>query len=228
MTLKSLAPVLTGLLVGLMFLEGASRRAAADASAFHDAALASIRSIPYEIGEWKGTDIPMPASAIALLRPNAMLARAYRNPTTGERATLLIVQCRDARDMAGHYPPICYPGSGWVAEGEVRQRSLRVDSLELNARRYEFRRASFDRDHSATIYGFFAVPGAGYPDDMPSIRKVAADYTATPFGAAQIQVVFNDRLTADREVAIVHELLDPLAQTIQLLADPVWRTGNQR
>mgnify|MGYP007071125856 CR=1 FL=1 len=31
-----------------------------------------------------------------------------------EQVNVAVVQCRDARDMGGHYPPICYPGQGWT------------------------------------------------------------------------------------------------------------------
>ena len=56
----------------------------------------------------------VPPEAQELLRPNAIFSRRFQRP--GEIGVhVLVVHCSDARDMIGHYPPICYPSSGWVS-----------------------------------------------------------------------------------------------------------------
>lgn len=223
MIIRALAPILTLILLGLMLREVSLRPTAADAIPFHAAAAASIKGIPLDIGDWKGRDQPLPTSATALLRPNATLSRTFVNAKTSERVTLLIVQCRDARDMAGHYPPICYPNSGWLMQGEPSPIRLPFEQQGIEAVRYQFKKANFDRDDHAIIYGFFAIPGPGYKPDMPSIRKIAADYTSRGFGAAQLQIVFNTTVPQAREEEIVTEMLASIAPTVKLLADAAWR-----
>ncbi len=213
-------------IVGLMATEFAYRPSAADASPFHAEAANAIRSIPSQFGPWQGSDIAVPTSAQALLKPNAIVSRSYSNRETGEQASLVVVQCRDTRDMAGHYPPICYPGQGWTESADERRIvTLTVADRPLRATRYEFKRSGFDRERTLVVYNFFAMPGKGLPTDMDAIRRAAADYTARPFGAAQFQVVLTNpssRYTAEQEAVIVQSLLDPLSPVVDLLSDPKW------
>lgn len=213
-------------IVGLMGTEFAYRPSAADAAPFHAAAANAIRSIPSQFGPWQGSDTPVPTSAQALLKPNAIVSRSYINRETDEQASLVIVQCRDTRDMAGHYPPICYPGQGWSeSPGTRRIATIAITNRELQATRYEFKRSAFDRERTLVVYNFFAIPGKGLPTDMDAIRRAAADYAARPFGAAQFQVVlFNpsSRYSAEQEIAIVESLLVPASSVVDLLSDSNW------
>jgi len=196
----------------------------ADAEPFHTAAAEMIKALPIKFGVWEGVEVPVPQAAQSLLKPNALLSRSYKNTSTGERASLVLVQCKDTRDMGGHYPPICYPGQGWVEDGPQQQVAVTVGSRPVNMIRYNFRRESFDRDRRLVVYNFFAIPGQGLPTDMKSVRASAEDYTARPFGAGQFQVVLDGQRPIEREQAIVAELLGPLDAVIGLLSDNKWRS----
>jgi EpsI family protein len=196
----------------------------ADAEPFHHAAAAAIGDLPIHIGNWEGSDVPVPTAARTLLKPNALMCRQYRNKDTGEQASLVLVQCRDTRDMGGHYPPICYPGQGWIQEGSGQRVPIPLGDRTIPVVRYEFHREAFDRDRQLVVYNFFAIPGQGLPIDMEAIRKVAADYTARPFGAAQIQVVFEGRRSLEEERAVLSELLRPMEPVVGLLSDGKWRS----
>ncbi len=223
MVIRALAPILSVGLLGVIAFEHQQRRDAADATPFHAAAQAAIKGVPVRLGAWDTTELPIPEAAVSLLRPNALLARRCTDATTGESAILLIVQCADARDMAGHYPPICYPAQGWKSSQPVRVVNLNVGGQTMTAVRYEFARESFDRDRSIVIFGFFAVPGGGLIADMPGIRQIASDYTSRPFGAAQIHIVLDGRVQPEREQPIAEELLGHVRTVIDTLADPSWR-----
>jgi hypothetical protein len=206
-----------------MFVEVALRPAPGDASPFHEAAYKAISAVPMTMGDWEGTEIPIPTSARALLKPNIILSRSYRNRVTSDRGTLIIVQCRDTRDMAGHYPPICYPGQGWKKVGEYVPVELHIASRPVVAVRYEFDRPDLGTSRRVVVYGFFAVPGAGFPSDMQQIRAIASDYVSRPYGAAQIQVVLDDSVEAQREVEVAEALLNSVSSVLDLLADPKWK-----
>ncbi len=209
--------------VGVSALEMTARPSAGDAEPFHAAAAEAIKAIPTEFGDWVATEIPVPQSAQALLKPNALLSRGLSNRATGEQMSLVLVQCRDTRDMAGHYPPICYPGQGWIEQEERREVELSIGSRSVKAMRYGFIRSGFDRERTLVVYNFFAVPGQGTPKDMDTIRRAASDYAARPFGAAQIQVVLPRPLDPPEERRLVESALDPLSAVVDLLSDAKWR-----
>lgn len=215
---------LIGLLItGLAAAEFMRRPDAGDAAPFHTAAAKAIEALPDRFGDWEAMEIPVPASAQTLLKPNAMLSRALTNKATGEQVSIVLVQCRDTRDMAGHYPPICYPGQGWNEAADRRGVELHVAGRPVTAVRYEFTRSAFDRDRVLVVYNFFAVPGQGTPADMDTIRRAASDYAARPFGAAQVQVVLTRRQSPAEEVRLVESALSPMADVVDLLSDPKWR-----
>src|SRR5262245_20175599 len=83
-----------------------------DAEPFHERVLAATSALQNPEG-WTYQDLEMPEAAVALLKPNAKICRQYQTPIRPFQ--FLFIQCRDARDMGGHYPPVCYPSSGWVA-----------------------------------------------------------------------------------------------------------------
>ncbi len=210
------------LVIVAMHFETRGRPSAADAKQFHIEAAKAIEAIPAKFDSWDGVDIPVPASAQALLRPNAMLSRRYTNVRSGEQVSMMLVQCRDTRDMAGHYPPICYPGLGWV-ERDRGKVDLNFRGRAIQAMRYEFDQRLFDQYKTLVVYNFFAVPGQGLPIDMAAIRQAGSDYASRPFGAAQIQVAFARRRPAAEEKSLVESLLAPLGPAIDVLSNPEWR-----
>lgn len=217
-------PILVAaLLVLTAWKEVGSRPNDATAEPFHAVAAEVIAGLPDSFGTWEGADVPVPASALTLLKPNALQCRIFRDRQTGREASLVIIQCRDAGDMGGHYPPICYPSQGWTQAEEPQLLQVALGETPIDIMRYEFRRFHFDRERRITVYNFFAVPGRGLPLDMRTIRSVAADYTSRPFGAAQIQVVIDGRRSADEEREIVEALLSPLEQAVRTLSDPKWK-----
>src|SRR5688572_8404758 len=106
------APLLSvGLLAGI-FVERRTHLKPQDVEPYHARAKAAVDQVPYFIGTWTGADVEIPVAAQKLLRPNAILNRRFVDSSPGDPrssypvASLLIVQCRDSRDMVGHYPPI--------------------------------------------------------------------------------------------------------------------------
>src|SRR3954469_20179194 len=105
------------LLLGLT-AETLSRPRPSDAEPYHAQVKAAEAQITVPDG-WTFEDFRLPDGAIALLKPNASLYRVFKSP---RQFQFLFIQCRDARDMGGHYPPVCYPASGWVVVGDDKGR----------------------------------------------------------------------------------------------------------
>ena len=107
--------VLLALLGDRMFL----RMSPVQTDEYHASVKAAVEAVPTVVGSWVGIDTPVPEAAVRMLHPNIILSRRYQNLSTNETLTVLLVHVRDARDVLGHYPPVCYPGQGWRARASV-------------------------------------------------------------------------------------------------------------
>jgi hypothetical protein len=103
---------------------------APDPEPYHASVRQAAASVPLRTGTWFATEEPVPPSAMALIKPNVILSRRYVDAISGQQAILLLVQCRDARDLLGHWPPVCYAGQGWVQE-LAAERQWQVDDLRI-------------------------------------------------------------------------------------------------
>lgn len=217
---------ITGLMLAGFWWQTRNYPSASSAAPFHARAKATIESIPDQLGNWKTLERPeAPPAAQQLLRPNAITARVLENTATGERAQLVIVQTADARDMAGHWPPNCYPAHGWRKgyEGAVVEPRNFAQPAELagalRASVYPFFQLRFPNDRRIRIYCFFVMPGKGVIADLASVRAVAEDYRVRPYGAAQVQVILDGAMAAERADAIFEELVGAIAPQLRALAE---------
>lgn len=182
--------VCVGLLAG-MWAEARTRVRASDAEPYHARARAVIESLPYQLGGWVGRDEAIPPAAVKLLRPNAMVSRTYVNPRQIDRqAGLLIVQCKDSRDMLGHYPPVCYPAHGMTPVAEER-RDWQVGDQAVAGTEYRFAHSDGTRKYEMVVYNFMIVPGVGIVRDMDGVAAAASDYQQRFFGATQFQMTLS-------------------------------------
>lgn len=65
---------------------------------------------PKEIGEWRGTDIPISERDYEILETRNLIMRDYRNPR-GDLVYLYIIYSQDNRRTL-HPPEVCYTGGG--------------------------------------------------------------------------------------------------------------------
>jgi hypothetical protein len=187
-----LAPLICLIILAAMHTEVRARIQPADAEPYHQRAKAAISSLPYQLNGWIGRDDDIPPAAIKLLHPNYMVSRTYIDPLNISRsAGLLIVQCKDSRDMLGHYPPVCYPAHGMTKISE-QQRDWSVgDNTTIPGTEYVFSfNDGISKSHMA-VYNFMIVPNVGIVRDMTGVEHAAKNYQQRFFGAAQFQVTMN-------------------------------------
>jgi len=213
-----LVPIVTVALLGAMHAGLGADAGDEAVDRYHAGARAAIGQVPERIGSWVGSDVEVPQSALVLLKPNALLGRRYFNESSGRAVTLVIVQCRDTRDMSGHYPPVCYPAHGWTSSSEPEEVELAVGSERLRVTRYRYMRTEFDHTTRITIFGMFVMPGTGIVQDMPGVRRAASDYRLRRFGAAQVQVVMDGTLAESEQVEIAGEILGAVRSVFGELA----------
>lgn len=174
------------------------------ARSYHDEVRAIVESIPIDFGDWMGESVALPTSATSLLNPNALVARRYVHRDKMISATLLIAQCRDARDMAGHFPPRCYPANGWLTREDEGEQSVRVEGNELAV--YRYHRVAGRNERDITVYNLFALPTGSTSTSMKDVYRISADYQYRYFGAAQIQIVIDGSVAQEEHAWILDEM----------------------
>lgn len=219
---RFVSPLLAGVLAGGLYLQmrgayGEDAKSQEAVEAFHKGVRDAIDQVPVNIGEFEGVDRPVPAAAGTLLHPNKIFSREYLDGS-GHRVRVVLVHCRDSRDMSGHYPPNCYPGSGWTQKGEAVERTIPLWGQDVPMAEYEFvTRGTMDRDVDWTIYDFFVLPAGGMCTSMAQVRRAGGDHRWRPYGAAQVQVAFDAAVPEPTRVKLLEELLTPLGPVIDRL-----------
>ena len=203
------SPLLCLCLLGGIAVQQRTRLRPDDAAvtAYHDRAKRAINAMEwrvYALGTaWTAIEHKPETAAVRLLRPNEILSRRYVQNTTSSRpmvAELLIVQCRDSRDMTGHYPPICYRNIGHEMVYAERRGPILVDNEQVPYTEYKFEKYTAGRADTIYVYNFFVVPGRGAVDDIKGVHEAAEDYERRFFGAAQFQVVMQEAVVPDARV----------------------------
>lgn len=210
-------------IVGLVLLAGIAidyalfHQPTGDANPYHERVRTVAETMPYTIGNWIGTDVEVPPAAIALLRPNVLLNRRFRNVKTDQQVSMLLVQCGDSRDLVGHYPPVCYVAHGWT-QLSAAPRNWQVGDLAIHGTEYQFERSTFEQTSRIIIDNFMVLPDGTIARDVEAMRPLAENPRRKIFGAAQVQIVFQANTPVDQRDEIVNIFLAanaPIISTIR-------------
>lgn len=213
-----LAPLLgVLLLIGMTAEKAIWHEPVVDATPYHAYVRAVADQVPTIIGDWVGTDVPMPAAAMSILKPNVMISRHFVNLRTGDEASVLLVQCVDRRDLLGHYPPVCYPGQGWTITSD-KDWNIRLKDIFIPAKLYKLVKSGPDKAERMIVANFMIVPDGRLVRDMTGLGNRSARKTHNQFGAAQMQVVVPGYLTAKVRQQIFRELVTGHLSLIQAIA----------
>ncbi len=213
--LRLAAPILTLCLLGAIGLDSGSRRAVPEgAKTYHERVKDSMSLIPYRVGDWVGVDKEIRQEALQILDANFSLSRTYYHIGTGDTATLLVVQCADARSLLGHYPPVCYPSQGWT---QVQQEPLTitVDNQSVLATRYTFNHDTLVRSSDIEVVHFSVLPDGRTAPDLGLLDRAARDKQAKHYGGASLQFVLDASLPAERRQEIYKVLLRASSEWIR-------------
>jgi hypothetical protein len=216
-----IAPFVSIALLGGIAAENATHLKPADVEPFHANAKAAIEGVPSLIDMWTGKNEEIPPAAQKLLRNPVILNRTYIDNEVGRRrdrrATFLIVQCRDSRDMVGHYPPICYRAHGDEMVSE-QKRDWTAKGRVIPGTQYEFKRTFGGQSVRRVVYNFIVIPGVGVVRDMQGIYDASEDYQQRYYGAAQFQLVMSGDLPSEERDEIFEALIGPNLSVIDTLA----------
>ncbi|MEO0474981.1 MAG: exosortase/archaeosortase family protein, partial [Planctomycetota bacterium] len=206
------------LVFGSAYAVGQALPDGSEADAYHEQVRDVSKVLPREIGSWKAIDTELPEAAVALLRPNVLISRRYAEEESGRSFALLIVQCADARDMEGHYPPNCYPSAGWTS---LRRKSidLEIGSLEADLMDYRFERVLQEDSETISVVNLIILPKEGFATSMGSIRRLGGTISDRYFGAGQVQFVFDGAWSEEERWSVVEEIGQTLEPLIHVIMD---------
>jgi len=188
---------------------------------YRDAIAARFAKYPLNLGAdsadggWEGTNLPnLPPQAVALLHPNFYLNRAYSNRMKGWQVSLLLIEAEESRDMMGHYPPNCYPGNGWQKVSETKASNVQdgaaewiVGKLRIKGTEYEFTRIEGGQEQHLWVRDFFILPNNTFYADLATFGRAAADFSVRPYGATQVQVIYNQYYSPEDRERIFESLI---------------------
>ncbi len=196
-----------------------------DATAYHARVRAAAAALPLSFGDWSGADQPLPSEAIDELRPNVAVSRRYLNRKTNRSVDLLLIQCPDVRDIAPHYPPVCYPGQGLTLAGQ-QSVGLAVGGQAVTATRYAFQWNDFRHPDPVTVDNFMVLPDGNTRPDMTGMeRRIGASQRY--FGAAQVQVVYGTSIGPAEQTAITEQILRPYGPLLDVIRTGAAHHGRQ-
>lgn len=226
-----IAPLLCLGLLGAVEVERRTQLEPKDAEPYHARAAAAVRATTRSVsvqGEpWSAQQVPVPEAAVKLLGNAEALRLSFKGRTSGHDCTadLLVVHCQDSRDMTGHYPPVCYPGSGYTETSrDLTQHAQTAAGLTVPYVEYAFEKETGGRTSKIVVYNFFVVPGRGVVREIQDVRDAAEDYQRRFFGATQLQLVVSAELPPSWRERILRSMLDangPLLAALNSAEVPV-------
>lgn len=182
---------------------------------------AAIDSLPFLPGTLIAEDATPMAPAIKMLRPERLIQRTYTDTESRDQFGIVIVFSPDARDLAGHHPPVCYPNAGWKPLGAANVQ-IPSGTRTIDAVSYRFSRT--DNSLHATAYtiatSFFIVPGNSQPfqSSMQAVEAAARDRRAAGLGAVHVMILLSgDHSDAERD-RLLRRAGDVLLTTIERIA----------
>lgn len=212
------APLLALVLLLALGVTTASRPGPAEAEPYHARVHEVAGTLPYRIGEWVGMDQDLPREARELLRPNVLLSRRFEHQETGEWVTFMLVHCKDARDLDGHYPPICYPAHGWDQESAEPIRT-ELGGLEITGTEYRFSYHQPLGTSRMVVSNFMIMPDGRILPDMRGVRRAGGDYARRFYGAGQIQLITSPHMSDQRREEVFERIVGAHRDVIDAIRD---------
>ena len=163
-----------------------------------------LEVVPYEMGAWKGTDIPISQREYQILETEDVLFREYSDDSD-YLIHLLIVFAQNNRDSF-HPPEICYIGSGMELMEKKFEKLTLGDGSLFDTTKLDMKS---DTHWTTAWYWFMAgdkTVASYYWQQLYLIQNV---FSGTPFRGAliRISVNANDALGKEKASQFVTNLL---------------------
>lgn len=193
-------------LLGGMAAQRAAWPSATEAQHHHQRVADAIDAVPEQIDQWRGEQSTPPQPAVRMLRPNRILSRVYTRPGSNQAVQLLIVHCRDVRDMIAYHPPVRYPARGWTQTRD-QPKQYNAGGVSIPATTYGFEQSLPTLARSVAISTVLIRPDGTFHRTMADMRRMPEDNRLHLYGAGQVQLIFRDPVSEPQRRRIVERFL---------------------
>ena len=114
-----------------------------------------LAALPYQLGDWTGTDVPMQQDVLDILGPGDFLQRFYQNTSIPQRYVDLFLAYFPSQRTGDtiHSPKHCLPGSGWLPTESGRISISLPGRASFEANRYLIAKGD---DRQLVLYWYWA------------------------------------------------------------------------
>lgn len=177
-----------------------------------------LSSIPFQIGTWRGVDLPMDERVIQVAGTDDHVSRRYVDEVSGQMVSLYVGYHRRVAAMLGHRPRVCYPVHGWMHGGTSQLALALQDGNRLTCLIHTFTRQMPVRHHIVVLnyYVFNGRPTHEWADfwgpkwRMPGSSSARASYVAQ----VQVSSTFVDVASRERAEAQVERFAAQVAPIV--------------
>ena len=172
-----------------------------------------FNTVPDDLGlqfTWmKSGDVEIPTSQERMLDLNASISRRYQllGSSPPSWFTFFLAHSSDARSMAGHHPPNCYPASGWLPgeSGVVDSVIGLANGRNLPFRVYPFQRG--DPGRQIWVVNGFVLPDGGGVGTLAEAGGVMGNAKESRLGLVQYQFVFDGEIDVEQATEFAGDIL---------------------
>ena len=176
----------------------------------------AFADFPDRIGkqwEWlEISDVRIPSSQAKMLDLNAFVSKKYQ--LLGEspvlQCTLFLANSIDARSMAGHHPPNCYPAIGWMSQeaAEREFRSTIYGDVEMCFMVYSFERGTSSQ--LMRVVNGFVLPSGMMASRLADASQLMGRAETSREGLTQYQLIFSSNVSVERAAGFAEDIFGSL------------------
>ncbi|MBN1975122.1 MAG: EpsI family protein [Sedimentisphaerales bacterium] len=122
----------------------------------------AMSNLPFEIGNWKGSDLEIPANVREYMERNFAddyVSRRYVNSQSGTWADVYMVYCATRPGgLLGHQPLVCYPGNGWIHDDTQKAKFTTQNDKVIECLIHRFHKPAPD-SRQTIVLNFYIING---------------------------------------------------------------------
>lgn len=122
----------------------------------------ALNNFPKHIGNWVGSDLPIPAITREYMEKNFaddFFSRRYINSATKTWADVYVVYCSSRPGaIQGHRPGVCYAGHGWLHDSTEASQFVSQAGREIDCSIHKFHKGGLASDE-IVILNFYISNG---------------------------------------------------------------------
>ena len=117
-----------------------------------------LNEFPLEVGQWSGSEVPIPVNIQKIAKNDDFLSRLYINQTTNQWVNIYVAYTARPGTMLGHRPQVCYPANGWIHDSTDHIKVVSKQGSEIPCLLHRFHRPAPNYEEMLVL-NFYIVNG---------------------------------------------------------------------